>query len=111
MTSGKEKTDLLNRPNSQKKNIEKKHPQSFNSHLNVIFGCISTREIYLSEGPAVLLNICLGLKNRNSSFGVGLKLPPRGSSEAKFFLTLGEPLGLGGHFKIFCQKMAIYGVC
>ena len=65
----------------------------------------------LSEWPAVELNICLCLKNRNSSFGVGLKLPPRGSSEAKFFLTLGEPLGLGGHFKIFCPKMAIYGVC
>ena len=72
--------------------------------MNDLFMC-------LSEGPAVLLNICIGLKNRKSRFGMGLILPPMGSSEAKNFLTLGEHLGLGGHFKIFCPKMAIYGVC
>ena len=42
---------------------------------------------------------------------MGLILPPMGSSEAKNFLTLGEPLDLGGHFKIFCLKTAIFGVC
>ena len=67
--------------------------------------------VLLSEWPAVLLNICLGLKNQKSRFGVGLKLPPRGSSGAKFFLTLGDPLGRGGHFKIFCPKSAVFRVC
>ena len=70
-----------------------------------------TRLKALSEWLAVILNICIGLKNRKSRFGVGLKLSPRGSSKAKKFLTLGEPLGLGGHFKIFCPKTAIFGVC